>query len=145
MSQHVTFDRPRRRGRRAQLDLDLVPPRVPGDDWPGIPGVLETDIQASVLALLELHPVVAWVERINVGAGRLLRADGTASRFIRFAFEGCADILGQLKDGRFLAVECKAHGERPTYLQAAFLTRVIENHGIGFVAHRSEDVMRLLA
>lgn len=144
MPQHVTFDRPKRRGRRAQIDLDLPPPRVPGDDWPGVPGVPEADVQTAVLALLEVHPRVAWAKRINVGAGRLLRSDGTASRFIQFAFEGCSDVLGQLKDGRFLAVECKAHGERPTYKQAAFLANVIEAGGVGFVAHKSEDVMVLL-
>lgn len=144
MAQHVTFDRPKRRGRRAQIDLDLVPPRVPGDDWPGVPGVLEADIQAAALELLRVHPRVAWAHRMNVGGGKFARPDGTLTRFIKFAFEGCSDILGQLIDGRFLAIECKAHGERPTYKQAVFLTNVIENRGVGFVCHRSEDVLAFL-
>ncbi len=149
MAQHVTFDRPKRRGRRAQIALDLPVPRVPGDDWPGVPDVPEADVQAAVLDLLRMHPAVAWVERINVGAGRLAHVDKAGavrlSRFIRFAFEGCSDVVGQLRDGgKFLAVEIKAHGERPTYEQAVFLERVIKNGGVGFVAHKAEDVAVLL-
>ena len=56
----------------------------------------------EVLKALNTHAAVAWCERMNSGAARM------GSRFVRFGFKGCPDVLGQLKDGRLLGVEVKA-------------------------------------
>jgi hypothetical protein len=89
----------------------------------------------AVLAALRAHPRVAWAERMNTGAYK----DG--ERFIRYGFKGCADILGQLRDGRLLAVECKAAGGNLTEDQAEFLRTVAGNGGVAIVARCVEDVM----
>lgn len=53
----------------------------------------------EVLKALRAHPNVSWCERINSGAARI------GSRFVRFGWSGCPDVLGQMKDGRLLGVE----------------------------------------
>lgn len=146
----------RRSAKRAQLGIDLPVPVVPGAHDVGIVGVEEAVIQRAVLDLLQRHPAVAWIERMNVGAGVLvpmflwerILAGHTPTkeeaRFIRFAFEGCSDLVGQLKDGRFLGVECKRWDGKLKYEQAVFLDRVIRNKGVGFVAKSPESVQLYL-
>lgn len=109
-----------------------------------LPPPLEKDIQAAILELLETHPRVAWAERMNTGGMERENADGT-KRYIRFAFEGCSDIIGQLKDGRFLAVEVKRPGRYPTHAQRAFLAMVNAHKGVGIIAFSVDDVVRSLA
>ena len=57
--------------------------------------------------------------------------------------KGIADILGIYK-GQFLAIEVKRPGYKPTVDQQAFLDRVNEAGGIGFVAWFPEDVVKRL-
>jgi hypothetical protein len=104
-----------------------------------LPKLLESDVLPAVLGALHVHPRVAWVHRFNSG---VMDIDG---RNVRFAFKGCSDILGQLKDGRFLAVEVKRPGGMPTPDQAQFLARVVANGGVAFVARGVDDVMAALA
>lgn len=76
-------------------DLPEAPPAPRVNDRP------EAAALAEVLQALKHHPLVAWVERQNSGVARM------GGRFVRFGWPGCSDVLGQLKDGRLLAVECK--------------------------------------
>ena len=57
--------------------------------------------------------------------------------------KGIADILGVYK-GRFLAIEVKRPGLKPTADQQAFIDNVNEAGGIGFVAWFPEDVIKRL-
>ena len=66
------------------------------------------------------------------------------NRFIRFGWPGCPDVLGQLKDGRFLAVEVKAQAGRLRPEQALFLERIRCAGGVAFVARDLRDVLRAL-
>ena len=90
--------------------------------------VMESDVLKAVMAYLKLHKDVAWTARINTGAMLI------DHRFVKFGFNGCSDIIGQLKDGRFLAVEVKRPGNKPTKLQNAFLDMVNANGGLAFWA-----------
>ena len=94
----------------------------------------EADVLRTVLAALRRHPAVAWVERVNSG---VVEVDG---RWIRYGWVGSADVIGQLADGRFLAVECKAPAGRVSEAQQAFLDRVTAAGGVAFVARGSDDV-----
>jgi hypothetical protein len=93
----------------------------------------------EVMLALKVHPAVAWFERMN--SGGFVKG----GRLIRFGFPGCPDILGQLRDGRVLAVEVKAPKGQQTDLQRAFLARVRAHGGVGFVARNLVDVRRALA
>jgi hypothetical protein len=95
-------------------------------------------VLSAVLQFLLFHPLVAWAERMNSGAMAL---DG---RYVRFGFVGCPDVLGQLKDGRFLAVECKAEGGSLTKAQSTFLARVERFGGVSGVARSVDDAAAIL-
>jgi hypothetical protein len=83
--------------------------------------------------------VLAW--RQNQGA--LTGTRGGKRLFVRFAaMPGISDILGVLPGGRFLAVECKRPGNRPTPEQAAFLAAVEAAGGLALVVR---DVAELQA
>ena len=92
----------------------------------------------EVLQALRAHPAVAWCERQNSGAARV------GNRFIRFGWPGCSDVIGQLRDGRFLAVECKAPEGRVRPEQQVFIDRVRSGGGVAFVAKNCLDVFDAL-
>ena len=98
----------------------------------------EADALREVLKALNAHPAVAWCERQNSGAAKV------GKRFIRFGWTGCPDVLGQLKDGRFLGVEVKAPKGKPTPEQTLFLAQINAAGGVGFIARDLRDVVREL-
>jgi len=109
----------------------------------------ENEVQDNVLDALERHPLVAWRERMNTGMAemknRKQKQDPEAKgRMVKFAFTGCSDILGQLNDGRFLAVEVKRLNNDPTDEQSTFLERVNAHGGFAFVARGVDDVFHYL-
>ena len=107
----------------------------------------EGSIQAAVLRFLRLDRRVAWVQRFNTGAHVTAETPPNGKpkrRFIRYAFPGCADLLGQLRDGRFLAVEVKTRTGRLSPAQQAFLATVAKNGGVALIARSVEDVSRAL-
>lgn len=66
-------------------------------------------------------------------------------RFIRFGLcPGSADLIGFTRQGRFLAIEVKLPGRRPTVLQQAFLNTVNACGGLAFVAHSVEETLSQL-
>ena len=92
----------------------------------------------EVLKALRAHPAVSWAERQNTGAAKV------GGRFIRFGWPGCSDVLGQLRDGRFLACEVKGPTGTVRPEQAVFLQRINEAGGLGFVARNCRDVFTAL-
>lgn len=100
---------------------------------------LEADSLREVMMALKTHELVAWCERQNTGAAKV------GDRFIKFGWKGCSDILGQLKDGRLLAVECKRlKGGKLTDEQTYFLEQVRQHGGVSFVATNLHDVLNNL-
>ena len=92
----------------------------------------------EVLKALRAHPAVSWCERMNSGAAKV------GSRFIRFGWPGCPDVLGQLRDGRLLGVEVKAPTGKLRPEQAIFLDRIRGAGGVAFLARDCRDVTREL-
>ena len=92
----------------------------------------------EVLKALRAHPAVSWVERQNTGSARI------GGRFVRFGWLGCSDVLGMLRDGRFLAVEVKAPKGTLRTEQAVFLERINGAGGVDFMARDLRDVRREL-
>ena len=99
----------------------------------------EAAAMVEVLRALRTHPAVSWCERMNSGAARI------GSRFVRFGFRGCPDVLGQLKDGRLLGVEVKGPTGRLRPEQELFLARVRGAGGVAFMARDCRDVQRELS
>ncbi len=95
----------------------------------------EATILAHVLMALKYHPRVAMAWRVNSGAVK------TDDRFIRYGFVGCSDILGILRGGRLLAVECKSAKGRLTVAQQSFLDTITKAGGLAIVARGVDDVI----
>jgi hypothetical protein len=104
-------------------------------------GPREADLIRQCLDYLQLAKVPAW--RQNTGCATF--GAGGKRRFVRFAVEGCSDILGVLPpSGRLLAVECKRPGGKLTAAQAAFLDNVRAAGGLALVVRDVRDLQRAL-
>ena len=100
---------------------------------------LEADSLAEVLQALRTHNAVAWVRRQSTGTAKI------QGRYIQFGWAGCSDLLGMLKNGRLLAVECKRpKGGKVSSEQAHFIAMVNQFGGCGFVATSAIDVLNNL-
>lgn len=100
---------------------------------------LEADSLAEILQALRTHNAVAWVRRQSTGTAKI------QGRYIKFGWAGCSDLLGMMKDGRLLAVECKRpKGGKLSNDQAHFLAMVNQFGGCGFVATSAIDVFNNL-
>lgn len=95
----------------------------------------ESEILFSVLDALNVHPRVAWAARMNTGGATY------GEQYVKFGFKGLSDIIGQLKDGRFLAIEVKRAGKMPTDAQVEFMGKVARHNGVAFVARSIDDAM----
>lgn len=84
----------------------------------------ERDVLRCAMEILDNHPAVAFAWRQNTGLAM------GAGHAVRFSFAGCSDILGMLRGGRFLAVECKATGKVARPEQQAFLDAVASAGGL---------------
>jgi hypothetical protein len=105
----------------------------------------EAIVMRAVLKYLRLRKDrVAWVERLNSGAGQLAFADGARSQWMRFAWRGAPDLLGQMTDGRILCVETKSPSGRLRPDQEMFLATVRNQGGVAFVARSIDDVKEQL-
>lgn len=112
-------------------DLGVGPARAKRTNAKPEQGVLN-----AVMMLCRTHPAVAWAARVNSGAYKT--PDG---RFIRFGFVGCSDIIGQMKDGGFLALECKSDRGAATEDQQAFIDRVRANGGCSGLVRSVDDAI----
>jgi predicted porin len=99
----------------------------------------EATVLASVIRYLKIHRAVAWAQRMNTGAVSM-----GDSRYMRFGFKGCSDIIGQLYDGRFLAIECKSDKGRLTEEQRNFIERVNRHGGLAGMVRSIDEVDALL-
>jgi hypothetical protein len=109
------------------------------DPAPEVAAPLERDILGPALQTLNFHPNVAFAWRANSGK---FKVDG--ERWMVVNFKGCSDILGMLKDGRFLAVECKRRGEQPSPEQQSFLNQVNAAGGLGICVHSIAELNALV-
>lgn len=110
------------------------------------PEPTEAQVQASIRALVACHPRVKWHTRINSGMAWFKGPNGS-ERPVKFHdMPGMSDIIGQLKDGRFLAIEVKrpswkGPSDDREHRQAEFLDMVREAGGVAFFARRVDDVI----
>jgi hypothetical protein len=138
--------------------LGLKPARTPAKRFRLDGNPKEAEVLAVVKKTLQYDRRVAWVARMNTGKGYLLRCDyETVKRviatgiisdgqvtWIEFGFEGCADLLGQLQDGRVLAVEAKRAKGKPDLAQEYFLAKVRGAGGVAGCVHSIDETLQLL-
>lgn len=126
----------------------------------------ERDLVAALKKLLAAHYHVAWAIRVLSGSGflidwatmsRIIAALGGQEEFeARFGkprwyesgMAGCSDFVGQLTDGRPLAIEVKAAQYSQgavTIAQRTFLHAVNRYGGLGFVGSDSARIAEILS
>lgn len=97
---------------------------------PAVPAPREADVQRACVQVAAARGVKLY--RNN---SRVLRMTGRRGRrrLMRFGLaKGSSDLIGMLPpSGRFLAVEVKRPGERPTPAQVAWLAEVRLAGGVG--------------
>lgn len=106
----------------------------------------ESQVMQAVRAALQWHHKVAHIWRINSGSA-WLPGKGGNKRPVKFHdITGCSDLIGILRDGRWLAVECKRPSTRKdtTDEQRTFLDRIRAAGGVAFVAASADDAVREL-
>ncbi len=99
----------------------------------------ESDIQEEIMKVLLLHPRVAWSFVVTTG-----KVQGRGGHWITLGFPGISDILGQLRDGRILAVEVKVPGKTPTEKQWDFIDTVNRFGGVAGWADSVESALNIL-
>ena len=100
----------------------------------------ESDIQEEVMKILFNHPRVAWAFVVTTG-----KIKGRGGHWITLGFPGLPDIIGQLRDGRVLAIEVKVPGKKPTDEQLEFIQCVNDNGGLAMWADDASQVWLKLA
>lgn len=99
----------------------------------------ETDVQRNVLRRAIRHDAIAWICRNNVGA---YKKQGI---WVKYGLgKGSSDLIGQLKDGRFLAMEVKTETGTPSKEQILFINRVIMWGGVAGIVRCPDDVDNLI-
>lgn len=97
----------------------------------------EGNIQKQILDYLKRLRIYAWrnnTRSIFMGGHRY-----------QYGKKGSSDILGILPGGRFLAIEVKVPGEKPTPEQLEFLDAINSAGGLGLVAYSLEDAIARLS
>lgn len=98
---------------------------------------LERTIQHDIRLALGLEPgLVLW--RNSTGHAVEFDKRGNKREFDYGLCVGSSDLIGCLA-GRFIALEVKRPGERPTQQQVAFLNVVRFNGGFGAVVHSVDE------
>lgn len=97
----------------------------------------EQDIQKAITDYLRLKRFIVFKHR-NVGIFKQ-----KTGRYIPLSFgeKGISDIIACSPTGRFVAIEVKKKGGRPTPEQLDFLERVRKAGGVGILAYSLDAVM----
>lgn len=106
----------------------------------GLPEVTEHQIQSLILERLSfIKNGFFWREN----SGLITAEHNGKKRHWRAGIKGIADIIGVYK-GFFVAIEVKRAGKKPSVEQKAYLQRVRDCGGIGFVCDDDKTVIESL-
>ena len=101
----------------------------------------EIQLQKQIVEWLNYQGHFVW--RTNVGLAFYYAPTGQKRAF-RSGFKGLADIVGILRDGRFLAIECKVGTNKPTDNQKDFLQEVVSRGGVAFWTKSFDEAVAML-
>ena len=102
----------------------------------------EKEIENLILEFLHLKGINCWKNQsVGIYDSRRKVYRKNHNRYHR---NGVSDIIGVLRDGKFLAIEVKTVKGRPTENQKSFIESVEKNNGIAFIARSIDDVIECL-
>ena len=102
----------------------------------------EQVVQDAILDMLLVHPKVGWMMAITTGRFKVKGGHITVGHFIDEEGKrrtGMSDLMGQLVDGRLLAIEVKRPGNKPTKEQLDYIDMVNANGGLAFWSDNVSD------
>lgn len=91
----------------------------------------------AIIVRLKYDGRVGWLVRQNTGT--FLSLDG--KRRVRCGWKGQLDILGQLANGRMLAIDAKTGDSRPTKDQRATIDTINKHGGLAFCARSVQQAV----
>lgn len=97
----------------------------------------ESKLVKAAIDYLNLMGCFVW--RNQTGVSRPMRSDG-GTGYVPFGKVGSGDILGMTPTGRFISVECKVKGRKPTEHQEAFAAAVRKHGGIAMVIYDLDEL-----
>jgi len=83
---------------------------------------------------------VAWAYVTSTGSFKGLKGGCV----IKIGYPGMSDIIGQMRDGRLLAIEVKQPGQKPSKVQIDFIETVKRNNGLAGWATSMEEARVIL-
>lgn len=101
---------------------------------------MEKETQKAIIQYLNLKGHFVW--RNN--SGMVFSEYKGKKRMWSVGLKGSSDVIGIAKDGKFIAVEVKSKGNKPTLYQQAFLENIKKRDGYALVAYTLNDVMEVL-
>lgn len=99
----------------------------------------EQDLVNAIIDYIVLRGGLAT--RINSGM-RVIKGESGKSRVFKGAPAGTSDIIACIA-GRYVAIECKLPGNKPTDKQTGFLRDVADAGGVTLCAYSLDDVIKL--
>lgn len=101
--------------------------------------ITEAEVQTQIIDWLCLKQIFNW--RQNTMGVYMGQDENGNGRFRKAPATGISDICGVLPNGKFLAIECKRPGGKPSPEQIEFIDNVNGNGGVGFVADNLDIVI----
>lgn len=102
-----------------------------------MPKQTHTSLRNAIVQLLTSFGIFCWA---NETTG-MWDAKRGAYRANRKRLRGVSDILGVLRDGRFLAIEVKVGRDKCSEAQEHFIATITARNGVAFVARSVDDVL----
>lgn len=101
----------------------------------------ETEIVNTCISYLLIAGHYVWRNNSGFFKHDYTTKAGIHKRSVmRAGVKGSSDILGIAKNGRFIAVECKRMGNKPTPQQAMFLDEIKQRGGYAVLAYGIDDL-----
>jgi len=103
--------------------------------------ISENAVTNEIIEYLSWKGIYCWKNK------NIATFDTKSKRFRRlgkYEIRGVSDILGIMKDGRMLCIECKTGYNKASDVQKEFIANINKSGGIAFVAYGIDDVEKAL-
>jgi len=103
--------------------------------------ISENAVTNEIIEYLSWKGIYCWKNK------NIATFDTKTKRFRRlgkYEIRGVSDILGIMKDGKMLAIECKTGYNKASDVQKEFIANINKSGGIAFVAYGIDDVEKNL-
>jgi hypothetical protein len=117
----------------------LKPPPFKFGRAPQLKGT-ETQLVSAILDVISIkYRATVYAYRNNTGATAT-----PSGGFVRYGHKGSADIIGVVKGGKFLALECKTASGKPTPHQLEWLAAISALGGVAAIVRSVDEACAVI-